>query len=90
MTSTANNSYLGMLPPPPGHTVNLTDPESIGWRLILASVLCPVVALIFVLLRLYTARFIVQKMFIDDGEFFQVTAALEDDVMADLIASWQV
>ena len=74
MASTANNTYPGMLPPPPGQTANLTNPESIGWQLILASVLCPVVALGFVLVRMYTARFIVQKMNLDDCEFFKELA----------------
>jgi hypothetical protein len=77
MASATNASYPGMYPgmapPPPGETANLKNPESIAWRLILTSVLCPVVGLIFVVLRLYTGRYYVRKLFADDG---MIVAAL--------------
>ncbi len=66
MSSTAGASYPGVLPPPPGVTPNLADPESTGWSLILASVLGLVVAAPFWLLRLYTARCIIRRFRTDD------------------------
>ena len=68
MASTATESYPGMRPPPPGETVNLENPESVASRLILTCVLCPVLSIILVLLRWYTARVIVQKTHADDCE----------------------
>ena len=61
--------FPGMMPPPPGQSANMADPESIAWQLILTCVLCPVVSVILVLVRWYTARVIVQKTYTDDCEF---------------------
>lgn len=66
MAPTDGVDYPGMLPPPPGVTPNFTNPDSMAWRLIVASVLCPVFATLFCLLRFYTARFVVRKTFRDD------------------------
>ncbi|KAH9205282.1 hypothetical protein DL95DRAFT_528910 [Leptodontidium sp. 2 PMI_412] len=49
--------------PPPGVTPN---PESIAYRVILAVVICPAVTLPFVLMRLYTKRFILKHLHLDD------------------------
>ena len=38
----------GLLPPPPGVEVNLVDPPSQAGRLIVASIVCPILAAIFV------------------------------------------
>ncbi|KAK3329220.1 hypothetical protein B0H66DRAFT_540454 [Apodospora peruviana] len=65
--------YPGMLPPPPGVTPNMIDPESIGWKLLVAGVVCPVGALLFWLLRVYTARCILRKWHTDD---WLITASL--------------
>ena len=69
MSSTVEPSYPGMMPPPAGVTPNLVNPESVGWKLVLASVLCPVFAILFWLLRLYTSRFIVRKFWVDDSQY---------------------
>lgn len=69
MAPTDGVDYPGMLPPPPGVTPNFTNPDSMAWRLIVASVLCPVFATLFCLLRFYTARFVVRKIFRDDCKF---------------------
>lgn len=71
MAATDEVDYPGMLPPPPGVIPNFTNPDSMAWRLIVASVLCPVFAILLCLLRLYTARFIVRKIYRDDCEFSQ-------------------
>ena len=68
MAPTATESFPGVMPPPPGEKVDLSGSESIAWQLILMCVLCPVVSAALVLVRLCTARRIVQKIFLDDCE----------------------
>jgi len=68
MSSTAEPAFPGMLPPPPGVTPNLANPGSMGWRLVVASVLCPFFAVLLWVLRLYTSRRIVHKFWPDDCE----------------------
>jgi len=81
------DQYPGVMPLPPGETVDLLHPESISHRLILACIVCPAIALIFCLIRLYTVRSIVRKVHPDDCERSQtlsargtvkITAALEE------------
>jgi len=70
-----NITYPGVIPPPPGRTANILHPsESIAYRLILASSLCPFFALVFVALRLYTAKRVVRKIFTDDCKSGHVAA----------------
>ena len=57
---------VGAWPAPTGVTPNFTNPESIGYRVILAALLCPAITIIFVLLRLYTKRFLTRHLHIDD------------------------
>ena len=64
MNSTA--VVVGAWPAPTGVTPNFSNPESIGYRVILAALLCPAVTIIFVLLRLYTKHFLTKKLHIDD------------------------
>ncbi|KAK3367966.1 hypothetical protein B0H63DRAFT_490071 [Podospora didyma] len=66
MASTDVPSYPGMLPPPPGVTPNLVNPESSGWKLIVAGVVCPVFATLFLGLRFYTSKYILRKFHADD------------------------
>jgi hypothetical protein len=68
MNSTA--AIVGAWPPPAGVTPNFINPESIGYRVILAALLCPAIALIFTLLRLYTKRFLIKHLHIDDCKTF--------------------
>ena len=75
MNSTDGAAYPGVLPPPPGVIPNLVNPESIAWRLILASALCPAFAILFWALRLYTSRCIVRKIYTDDCEWHPFAAA---------------
>ncbi len=65
MAST-NVSYPGVVPPPPGQTADLANAERITLPIVLAASLCPVFALLFCMLRLYTARFIVRRIYADD------------------------
>ncbi len=59
-------SYPGALPPPPGQTANFTHPDSIAPPIVLAAILFPIFTFLFCLLRLYTARAIVRKIYTDD------------------------
>lgn len=66
MNSTASNLITGTLPPPPGVIPNFTNPQSIGYRLIIAAVIFPAIALIFLSLRIYTKRWILKQLLLDD------------------------
>jgi hypothetical protein len=62
----ASAEETGALPAPPGVTPNFDNPESRAYQAIIASVVCPVIALVFLLLRLYTKRYIICKLHMDD------------------------
>jgi hypothetical protein len=64
MNSTAD--VIGAWPPPPGVVPNFINPESVGYRLIVAAIMCPAIALVFLLLRLYTKLCILKKLLLDD------------------------
>lgn len=57
---------VGAWPPPPGVTPNFINPESIGYRIIVVSVLFPAITIPIVLLRLYTKRYILGVVHPDD------------------------
>jgi hypothetical protein len=65
MTS-ADGGIMGAAPPPGGVTPNFENPDWIGYRLIIVSAVFPVVALSFLLPRLYSAAFIIRKWHPDD------------------------
>ncbi|KAK0721237.1 hypothetical protein B0T21DRAFT_386173 [Apiosordaria backusii] len=54
------------MPPPPGVTPNFEDGESIGYQLVIVAVVFPVLALCFLVPRLYTASYILRKWHPDD------------------------
>jgi hypothetical protein len=58
----------GALPAPPGITPNFHNPENRAYQVIIVSVIWPVIALTFLLLRLYTKRYIIGKLHLDDCE----------------------
>jgi hypothetical protein len=62
----STTDVVGAYPPPAGVTPNFTNPESIGYRVILAALLCPAIAIPFLLLRLYTRRFLIKCLHLDD------------------------
>lgn len=63
MAPTSGDSFTGVVPFPAGETVR---GESIASQLILACVLGTVLSLGLLLLRLYTAWHVVQKIHVDD------------------------
>ncbi|KAF1835918.1 hypothetical protein BDW02DRAFT_264401 [Decorospora gaudefroyi] len=65
MTSSHSNSD-GALPPPLGITPNFKDPESIASRLIIASVVGPVITIPLCIVRFYTKRYILRNTGWDD------------------------
>ena len=67
--SSADGAVMGAAPPPSGVTPNFDNPESIGYRLIVVAVVFPVLALCFLLPRLYSATFILKKWRPDDCMF---------------------
>jgi hypothetical protein len=70
MTSSSSNGTIGASPPPLGVTPNFTNPESIGYQIVIAAVVCPVFAIAICLLRLYTARNIIKRFHPDDWLIF--------------------
>lgn len=57
---------VGAMPAPPDVTPNFENPESIAYRVIVASVLGPVITIPICLLRLYTKRCILRLVSYDD------------------------
>lgn len=65
-----NITFPGVILPPPGWTANILHPsESIAYKLVVASFLCPFFTLSLVIIRFYTAKRVVRKVFTDDCEF---------------------
>ncbi|KAH8728278.1 hypothetical protein GQ44DRAFT_702086 [Phaeosphaeriaceae sp. PMI808] len=61
-----SNNIVGAFPPPPGVSSNFQNPESIAYRVIIVSVLGPIIAIPICILRLYTKRYILQNTGYDD------------------------
>jgi hypothetical protein len=81
------NGTVGAFPPPPGVTPNFHNPESIAYRVIVASVLGPVVAIPLCILRLYSKRYVLRNTGYDDCEYDVERAYLvQADVLLDAIA----
>lgn len=57
---------VGAFPPPPGVVPNFVNPESIAYRVVIASVLGPTIAIPICAVRLYTRRYILQSVGYDD------------------------
>lgn len=57
---------VGAWPPPLGVTPNFINPESVGYRIIVAAVVLPVIAIPINVLRLYTKRYILGIVHMDD------------------------
>jgi hypothetical protein len=57
---------VGAWPPPPGVTPNFTNPDSIGYQLIVVNVLLPAITIPLCALRLYTKRYILKTVHLDD------------------------
>ncbi|KAH6676001.1 hypothetical protein B0J14DRAFT_587792 [Halenospora varia] len=57
---------IGAFPPPEGTTPNFIDPESIGYRVVIAAVFFPVFAILFLLARLYARYFLIKHLHLDD------------------------
>lgn len=51
---------------PPGYTINLVNPEYIGHQLIVCAVITAGLSGIFLVLRLYTRKFLAQGLGWDD------------------------
>ena len=66
--SSADGVVVGAAPPPEGVTPNFENPEWIGYRLVIVSVVFPVLSLCFLIPRLYAAGFILRKWHADDCE----------------------
>jgi len=61
-----STSIVGAFPPPPGTTANFTNPEYTGARLVVAAIVCPAIAIPFMLIRLYTKHFLLKRLHLDD------------------------
>jgi hypothetical protein len=61
-----SEQIVGLLPPPPGVMPNFDHPDSIAYRLVIATTVCLVASTAVLLLRLYTKRFIVHTLGTED------------------------
>lgn len=59
---------VGSLSPPPGVTPNFQNPESNARTCVIASIVCVIIAALFVLARLWSKLFIVRSPGWDDGK----------------------
>jgi hypothetical protein len=66
MNSTEFQDISGVIPPPSGVKPNFEHPESLGYRIIIASVICWFAATLFVFLRLYTRQYIIRIIAVED------------------------
>ena len=58
--------------PPPGPEVNLTNPPSIGYQLVISSIVCVSISTMFLAMRLYTRKVLLNVIGWDD---FWITLA---------------
>ncbi|KAK3312802.1 hypothetical protein B0H66DRAFT_380906 [Apodospora peruviana] len=67
-TTTGGNAgaFIAAGPPPPGVIPNLDNPENIGYQLVIIASVFPAITGVFLLLRLYTAAFILKRWHVDD------------------------
>ena len=68
--SSADGVVVSAAPPPLGVVPNFENPESIGYRLVIVSVVFPVPSLCFLIPRLYVAGVILRKWHTDDCKVF--------------------
>jgi hypothetical protein len=64
--SSNSSEIVGAWPPPEGVIPNFDNPESIAPRVIVTALVCPVVAVLFVLMRSYTKKVIFNRFDLDD------------------------
>lgn len=57
---------VGVIPPPPGIVPNFDNPPSMKTTLVVVDVTLIVISTVFVVLRLYTAQFILRRVNIPD------------------------
>lgn len=65
----STTTIVGALPAPSGTTANFTNPEYIGARLVVTAIVCPAIAIPFLLIRLYTKHFLLRRLHLDDCKF---------------------
>ena len=53
-------------PPPPGYTIDLVNPEYIGYQLVIVAIVSAALSTFVLLLRLYTRKLIVKSLGWDD------------------------
>ncbi|KAF2820097.1 hypothetical protein CC86DRAFT_374790 [Ophiobolus disseminans] len=63
---TSNDTIIGTAPAPFGVTPNFANPESIAYRVIIACILGPAIAIPICIIRLYTKRYILRNTGYDD------------------------
>lgn len=66
MNST-DGAIIPASPPPAGVTADFVNGENIAYRLFIVAIFFPVMALLFLSIRLYSAAFILRKWRLDDG-----------------------
>jgi hypothetical protein len=67
--SSSNATMVGMMPPPEGVTPNITNPDSIGYRMLIIAILFPILCAPILAARLWSAAFIIRRWHLDDCKF---------------------
>jgi hypothetical protein len=62
----SSDGLITVRPPPPGYTINLVNPEYIGYQLVIVAIVSASLSTFFLLLRLYTRKLIVKSLGWDD------------------------
>lgn len=69
MVAMNSTNVIGAWPPPPGVIPNFQSPDYIGYRVVVAALVSLAFAIPFVLMRLYTKRYIFDRFDLDDCMF---------------------
>jgi hypothetical protein len=65
----ASTGIVGAFPPPEGITPNFVNPDYIGYRVIIVALVFTALAFALLSARLYTKRFVMTGLELDDCEF---------------------
>jgi hypothetical protein len=64
----ASTGIVGAFPPPDGITPNFVNPDYIGYRIVVVALVFTTLAFTFLSVRLYTKRFVIRRLELDDCE----------------------
>ena len=69
-TSTATQSQVPMMPPPPGQTSNFVNPPDLGWTIDITQITLMTITCLATILRIGALAFFKRPFWWDDGVYF--------------------